>query len=70
MTTYRERSAKELALIQRVWERYLSDFDHKLSTDLVDQIFCHLLAVLDGGSRQEIRDTIEEAKWIKRELQP
>jgi hypothetical protein len=70
MTTYRERSAKEFALIQRVWERYLSDFDYKLSTDLADQVFYQLLTVLGGGSRQEIRDTIEEAKWINRELQP
>ena len=67
---YRERSAKEYRLVSRLWQRYLSDWDYKLSDDVLDQIYFQLLNVLGDGSRQEIRDTIEEAKWIDRELQP
>ena len=67
---YRERCHAEYRLVSRLWQRYLSDWDYKLSDDVLDQIYFQLLSVLGDGSRQEIRDPIEEAKWIDRELQP
>ena len=70
MNNYREQSDKEYALVNRLWERYLSDCDYKLSEEVADRIFYQLLTVLGDGLRQEIRDTIEEAKRIDRELQP
>lgn len=70
MATYQETSDKEYALIARLWQRHLSDHDYRLSTEVADRIFFDLLTVLGGGSRLEIRDTIEEIKWINRNLQP
>jgi hypothetical protein len=67
--TYREKSLREYHLISVLWERYLSDWDYKFDEDRADEIFYHLLTILGGGSRQEIRDTIAEAKLIASELE-
>jgi len=67
---YRERQCRENNLVDRLWCHHLSDFDYTLSEETIDEIYSKLLSTLGDGSRQDIRNTIDEAKWIARQLEP